>query len=386
MRQPEPAERREGPTRQVIRRWSTPLAFGLALVGLLVVVTVLLIWADRAAGWAYDFHAYYYAGVRLNTTGSPYLAETLSGPFDLSPGGQDRPAPFGLYLYLPPLAVLFAAVAPLGEQSVAIGWLVLNVGLLALSCALLPVSKSIRLAVFGITAISLPLLVELNVGNVTMLVTFAAAAAWRWLDRPAAGVSMAAAIAVRPTMALVVGWWLVRRRWRPALWTVIAAIAIFVASLVVVPLTVWLEYLTVLGNLRGVTGAWHNADLGSAVLMLGGPAWVAAVAPVMGYAVAVIAILLSLRRDSELSLIVTVSATLLLSPVLWDIYLTQLLLPAAFLASRGRYWGFALPLLGWLPLPLLPFVAMAGMLLPFLARPPEGGGHRQPGMRSSLAS
>jgi hypothetical protein len=346
-------------------RWSTPLAFGVALLGFVVVVGALLLWADRSAGWAYDFKAYFYAGVRLNTTGSPYLAETLNGPFELSPWGIDRPAPFGLYLYLPPLAVLFAAVVPLGERLVAIGWFGVNVGLLALSCGLLPVSRNVRLAVFGLTAIGLPMLIDLNVGNVTMFVTFAAAVAWRWLDRPVSGIWMAAAMAVRPTMAVVVAWWLVRGRWRPAVWAVIAAFVIFVASLLVVPLSVWLEYVTVLGNLRGVTGAWRNADLGSAVLMLGGPAWMVALAPVMGYAVAVIAILLSLRRDAELSFIVTVSATLLLSPVLWDIYLTQLLLPAAFLASRGRYWGLALPLLGWLPLPLLPFVATAGMLLPF---------------------
>ncbi|MEP7361094.1 MAG: hypothetical protein ABI744_05885, partial [Chloroflexota bacterium] len=41
--------------------------------------------------------------------------------------------------------------------------------------------------------------------------------------------------------------------------------------------------------------------------------------------------------------------------------------PAAFLAARGRPWGLALPLLAWLPQPALPLVALAGLLLPFLA-------------------
>ena len=66
------------------------------------------------------------------------------------------------------------------------------------------------------------------------------------------------------------------------------------------------------------------------------------------------------------------SATLLISPLLWSYYLVLLLLPSAFLASRGRVWALGLPLLGWLPEPLLPFVAIAGALLPFLAKPVHG--------------
>ena len=40
---------------------------------------------------------------------------------------------------------------------------------------------------------------------------------------------------------------------------------------------------------------------------------------------------------------VTIGATLLLAPLLWDHYLAALLLPAAFLAQRGRWWGLLLP-------------------------------------------
>ena len=68
------------------------------------------------------------------------------------------------------------------------------------------------------------------------------------------------------------------------------------------------------------------------------------------------ALILSLRRDREISYAVTLMATLLLSPLLWDHYLTNLIVPAALLAARGRRLGVLLPLLGWLPLVLLPFV------------------------------
>ena len=87
---------------------------------------------------------------------------------------------------------------------------------------------------------------------------------------------------------------------------------------------------------------------------------------------AIAAAVLSLRRDRELSFVVVAMATLFLSPLLWDHYLTQLLIPAAFLAKRGHWWGLLLPLLGWLPAlglkPLLAVAGLAGLLLPFLAR------------------
>jgi hypothetical protein len=44
-----------------------------------------------------------------------------------------------------------------------------------------------------------------------------------------------------------------------------------------------------------------------------------------------------------------------------------LLIPAAFAAGRGRPWALLLLLLTWLPQPALPFLAIAGMLLPFVA-------------------
>ena len=104
-----------------------------------------------------------------------------------------------------------------------------------------------------------------------------------------------------------------------------------------------------LRNVSDVTGVFRNFDLGSSVLLLGGPPWAASLALYAGYAIAGGAMLFSLRRDRELSYVVTVMATLLVAPLLWDHYLTMLLLPAAFLASRGRRGRLLLPLLCWAP-------------------------------------
>jgi hypothetical protein len=182
-------------------------------------------------------------------------------------------------------------------------------------------------------------------------------------------------------MAVIAGWWLLRGRWKPVAWAVGTFAVVGLVSLVFLRPELWLQWLTVLRNVSNVTGVKANVDLGSAVLMIGGSAGLAQIALYTGYAIAVGAILFSLRRDRELSYVVTLMASLLLQPLLWDHYLCNLLVPAAFLASRGRLWGLALPLLGWSPQIIallipemrahadgaLALVAVLGTLLPFLA-------------------
>jgi hypothetical protein len=345
-------------------RWIGPISVGLALTGAVVLAVAMVTWlGSAAAGSAYDFHAYYDAALRLVATGTPYQAETLSGPFS--------PGPYGLYLYAPPLAVLFVPLTWLGEQPAMLVWLLARIGLLVATCALLPMSRPLRLAAFGVAALSVPFLLDLNLGNVSLIVTFLAVVTWRWLDRPLGSIALAIALTLRPTMGIVLGWWLLRARWRPILWTVIAAAVIFIATLPFVEIGGWTDYVTVIRNLSGVTGVPKNVDLGSSVLLLGGPAWLATAALFAGYALAIGALLVSLRRDRELSYVVAAMSSLLLAPLMWDHYLTILLLPAAFLASRGRTWGLALPLAAWIPLLagawLYPALAIAGLLLPFVA-------------------
>ena len=354
-------------------RWLGPLGAGLALVGLLVLGAACAVWAGRSPGWAYDFGAYFDAAVRLVATHSPYQLETLAGPF--------RPGPYGLYLYAPPLAIAFVPLTVIGAAPGVMIWLLLRIALLVLTCALMPVSRPLRLAVFGIAALSAPVLFDLDLGNVSLLVTFFAVLTWRWLDRPLGGVALAFALTLRPTMGVIAVWWLVRGVWRPIVWLIATGLLIVALTLPIVGLTGWFDYVTVLRNVSDVTGVHRNVDLGSAVIMFGGPSWAASVALFAGYALSIGAIIVSLRRDRELSFVVTTMATILLAPLLWDHYLTLLLVPAAFLASRGRPWGLLLPLLCWIPTILvaldpgleamadgvLPFIAVLGLLLPFLA-------------------
>jgi glycosyl transferase family 87 len=234
-------------------------------------------------------------------------------------------------------------------------------------CAIMPISRTARLAVLGVACLSAPVIQDLNLGNASLVVTFFAVVAWRFLDRPAGAASIAASISIRPTMALFVLWWLVRGRLRVVAWTIGFALVLFALTLPFVGIAGWLDYVRVIGNLTEFERIYRNFALGALVGHAGAPSWLAQLALYAGYAVGVGAVLLSLRRDRELSFVVTLGATLLLSPLLWDHYLTNILVPAAFMAGRGRWWALILPLLCWLPQELLAFIAIAGTLVPFAA-------------------
>jgi hypothetical protein len=205
---------------------------------------------------------------------------------------------------------------------------------------------------------------------VSTLLLVPLAAAWRWLDRPAGSIAQAVAISIRPTLGVLLVWQLLRRRWAAVAWTIAAGLALVVATLPFVGLPGYADYLTVLRNLTDVTGVEHNLDLGSTVVGLGLGETAGTLALLLGYGVAVAAVLMSLRRDGELGFVVCTTASLLLSPLLWDHYLAMLVLPAAFLAQRGRPLALLLPLLTWLPAEFQPLVVLAATGLPFLARDP----------------
>ena len=342
------------------QRWAAPISLGICVLGIAVLASTMALWAGQSPGWGYDFRAYFDAGERLLATGTPYQSDTLNGAF--------RPGPGGLYLYSPIPAILVVPLTSLGFDSANLLWLLLRFCLLGLACALMPVPRSIRLAILGVAALSAPVMYDLNLGNVSLIVTFLAVVCWRWLDGPIGGLALAASLTIRTTMAVIAAWWVLRRQWRAVAWTVIGGAALVIASLPFVRIDTWFQYASVLRNVSDVTGVARNVDFGSTGLALGVPAGLSALFLVAGYALAFGAILFSLRRDREIGFAVTLMATLLLSPLLWDHYLTNLIVHGALLAARGRRWGVLLPLLGWLPALLLPFATAAGMLLPFAAR------------------
>ncbi|MET0772043.1 MAG: glycosyltransferase family 87 protein [Candidatus Limnocylindrales bacterium] len=319
--------------------------------------------------WGFDLDAYLDAARRLARGdlalpgGSIYDADALVGPF--------RPGPYKLFLYSPPFAAAMLPLTAISIDSARVAWYVGRLVLFGVACAVMPVRPSIRFLTFAIAALTNPVIGDMNLGNVSVLVTSLLAITWRWLDRITGCVALALAMTVRPILGLVLIWSLLRRRWWPVLWTVVAGIVIVLLSLPFVGIQTYQDYFTVLRNVYDVTGQDNNRDVGSLVLRVGGGPLLASIALYAGFAVAVGAMLLSLRYDRQTGFMVTIGATLLLSPLLWDHYLTTLLLTGAFLAHRGQWWGLALPLLAWVTGPMTPLLALGATVLPFLVRRPR---------------
>lgn len=360
-----PSATRLGPAlSERFRPWARPALIAAAGVAFLWLAVSPFVFRPTP-GWGYDFEAYLLAAQRLSRGASIYLSWTVDGPF--------RPGPYGLYLYAPPLAVAMLPFTALSLPAATFIWFAIRAALLVAAIALMPVQRWIRLLTFVLAVVSEPVLTDLNLANVSLIVMFLSVVAWRSLDRPPAAVALALATALRPTFGIYLLWWLFRRRWRPLLTCLAVGSLLVVVTLPIVGLGAYVDFTRLVRNLTDVTGVPNNMDVGSTVARMGLGFAAASLALLGGYALAIGALLVALRRDREVSFMVTLGATLLLSPLLWDHYLVNALIPAAFLLERGRRWGLALAVmvLPWVPVPGVPLLAVAATLAPFLA-PSQG--------------
>ncbi len=334
----------------------------LAALGVAVLVTSAFLFIG-STGFGYDFLAYDAAARRL-AAGAPLYPPGTAEAYNSG-------AYSGLYLYAPPLAVALLPVAGIPENAATLAWFVGRILLLGLGCAVLPVRREVRLILWFVATISFPVLYDLNLGNVSVVLFALGAAIWRWNGTPWAGVALAAALTVRYPFGLVGIAWILTRRVRSIVGAVTAGAAIAVATLPIVGIAGWMDYVTVLRGLEDVSTGPHSFTLGTTLAVLGiGAPWTT-VATLGGVAGSMVAVVVApRRRDPELAIVVALAGTLLFAPFFNPPYFVALLIPAAYIANRGQRWGYALPLLGWLPGELLGVVAVAGLVAPFFARGP----------------
>ncbi|MEO5705231.1 MAG: glycosyltransferase 87 family protein [Candidatus Limnocylindrales bacterium] len=333
----------------------------LAPVMLVAFGLVMLFLATRSfvgsSGFAYDYQAYDAAARRLAAGQALYPPGTAEA---YNSGAYE-----GLYLYPPPPAVaLVPLVTVLAPDAAALAWLWLRLAALAIGIAILPISALARGATFAAAAISFPVWYDLNLGNTSVLLFALSAAVWRFQSSAVGAVALAVAGVLRYPFGIVLLGWAVARRWRTAGWTVAAGLAIGAVTLPVVGVGGWLDYAVILRGLGDISGGEHNLSLATTAQASGIPGppavWVA-----LGIGIALVAtIFAARRRDPATAVVVSLAATILFFPFFHPHYLVQLLIPAAFLAARGQWWGLVLPVLGWLPGEVMPLVAIAGVVLP----------------------
>jgi hypothetical protein len=323
--------------------------FLLASFGLLVLAVAVTLFVG-SEGFGYDFRAYDAAARRVATGASPYLPGTAEAYRD----GQYE----GLYLYPPQLAIALVPLTVLSQTAATLAWMGLRIGLLIAGCLILPVSRQARFAVLGVACLSFPVMFDLNIGNVSIAAFALLAAAWRWPGTPAAAVLHAVLATVRFPFLLFGVLWLTQRRLRYIAWTIVAGLVLLVAAVPVVGINAYADYVGILRGLPGIAAGPHNLSLATLATGLSLSEPVPSIALVAGYVAGLGVVVYTARnRDDATAFVVTALATLLVAPFIHPHYLVLLLLPAALLADRGHWWAVGLPLLGWLPDPVLPLAA-----------------------------
>jgi hypothetical protein len=138
---------------------------------------------------------------------------------------------------------------------------------------------------------------------------------------------------------------------------VFAAIAAAVATVATGP-GVWPDYLSLLSRVSPEFTVAKNASPGAVAHLAGASPEVASALQWAAIALAAATVLAAWRyAEPVVSLQVTLVASQLLSPLLWEHYAMLLLVPTAWLLERGRKWAIVFPLSGWLAVLAFPTTA-----------------------------
>ena len=318
-----------------------------AIASLVLFVGAVLLSAGSTLG--YDYQAYAAAAQRLIHGQALYdTSISVSGGFLF-------------YYYPPPFALIALPFAVLPASLGPAAWIAAMAAAFLAGVALLPVRRECRWLILLLGGLSWPLAYSLKLGQVGPLLFLLFAAGWRWLERPGRlGVSIALGTIVKIQPAVVLAWAVLDRRWR----TIgIAALVLLVAAVIatlVTGLGTWADYLTVLKQVSAPVTTPHNFTPGAIAFQLG-----ASEALATGLQLAVtVAVLVTigwtaLRSPAEVGYLTAVTASQLLSPVLWDHYAVLLLLPVAWLLERRRWWAALIPLATATPIVLIGIVPAA---------------------------
>ncbi|HEX7496105.1 MAG TPA: glycosyltransferase 87 family protein [Candidatus Limnocylindrales bacterium] len=318
-------------------------ADALVPVGAFVLFAVMvgLVLASAGKTLGYDYTCYEGAARHL-VNGQPIYDNVFSIHVGTCPG---------TYTYPPAFAVALVPWLVFGDAAAAL-WCVAMAACFLAGVALLPVRRDVRWLVLVVAAVDWPLLYAVKLGQVEPILFLGFAAAWRWMDRPSAvGAAAAGGALIKVQPGLLAVWAIATRRYRAAAVAVVSAVAMAAAATLVTGISAWATYADLIGGLSGTFTTSHNFAPGAIAHQAGASDLVASAVQLGSVALAAAALLTAWRLASpEASLQVTILVSQLLSSPLRDHYAVLLLLPTAWLVSRGRSWALVFPLAGWIPL------------------------------------
>jgi hypothetical protein len=323
-----------------LRRLGTAALPIVAIVTLVVVTGSAAIASAQAGTLGFDFLSYDVAVRRFFDGGVLY-----DQSFDYT-------GAFGLFYYPPPFVLLAAPLSVL-EPAVA-AWIFTAIlgATFALAVAILPVSRTIRWTILLLGGLSWPLVYAIKLGQVGPILLLTFAIGWRWMDRPwrlGAATAVGAAIKIQP--ALLFGWALLTGRRRAVvLGLAVLAVLALGATLVAGPSS-WIDQATLLARVSKPIDTPHNFTPGRVAFEAGAPVALAWAIQIANWAaVAAVVLWATLRCAPVASYLSVVVASQLISPILWDHYALMLLLPVAWLVSRGHRWAVVIPLATAVPI------------------------------------
>jgi hypothetical protein len=350
--------------------WSDPPERGRKVLEL-ALCSLILLWvfaADvvRRDAFATDFHYAFWPAARHVLEGtSPYSPIVDFGrlPFVYPASAAVLLSPFGL-LPQPVADVLFTLL------------------LAAATVLALRLCRVRDWRCYGIALLWAPVFSAVQAANVTLLLALGLAALWRLRDRTIAAAAIAALlVAVKIFLWPIIVWLAIRRGLRSAAVSVLLTVLITVLSWSVIGFAGFRDYPNLVRLVERIE-APRSYSLVAIGLRLGlGHLGAMILAFTVGGAVLFLAAVVARREvDGRRSFVLTIGATILLSPVVWLHYFALLLVPVAILRPRfGPIW--LVPLFLW-PCPVMvsgptwwslaPFLAFGGALyLALRASPPR---------------
>jgi hypothetical protein len=218
-------------------------------------------WKERtwAGEGARDFASYYYAVQVASEGGDPYATRALSRQ------ARDEGTRKGVhpFFYPPPFLAAFAWALPLDLTTAYHAWYwAEHLFLLAVLLALgrwVP-DRGMALTLGLLAATFSPIADNDWMGQANLVVLAVAVPGLLLVERGrerAGGALVGLACMLKMSPALLVAWWLLHRRWRPALWAILAAVALSAAALPLADLHVqWAFYAEVLPGFAA--GRYHG--------------------------------------------------------------------------------------------------------------------------------
>ena len=194
---------------------------------------------------------------------------------------------------------------------------------------------------YSLALLSPPVVEGLFLANVTLFLMLPIALAWRWrVHAIKAGATVGAAIAIKPVLLPLVGWFLLTRRVRAAAISAAAAVSLIVVPWAAIGFDGMREYPRLLDRLEAVYGP-GSLSVPAALSWLG-TGQTARHLICLGTAVVLAAIAIGVRHRENGDLAafsIMVGASIVASPIVWPHYLALLLVPLAIAWPRaGLPW------------------------------------------------